>query len=423
LRRVIHSRKPRPSCVQLSASCADEAPLLFAVDPLASRFRIYTATPGSAVTGTPTASFVEAEWPIATDELVANSVKDLQAGGWSAFRLGKFYEALDALTGDVAYKHTDGHARELAIVTASHCHSRKLGHARPGVNVSLRSYITATGSSSMEVRTDAIQVDECGHERLVNMCHTTMVALDKATMRPKKGAVPPLVLDPEESVGQRERSALADMHKEFNRQQAATSMSLRSAKLSQPPTAEEMASVHNLHRKAARAAETGSRTDTVGGNTHHSAFVVFPEQRNVHGKLFGGFVACQAFDLAYFAAHFFVRGARFLPLGLDDAVFLQPVAVGDLVKLTTRVVFATDGLFQVSVIAEVLDPVHVDRLPQRSNHLRFSFAEHPESQRTILPETYQEVLLHAMGARNHANTGLSKTALRDMAPFFKSGVS
>jgi len=39
-------------------------------------------------------------------------------------------------------------------------------------------------------------MDEAGNEKLVNVCHTMMVALDAKTMRPINGGVPPLVVCP-----------------------------------------------------------------------------------------------------------------------------------------------------------------------------------------------------------------------------------
>ena len=87
-----------------------------------------------------------------------------------------------------------------------------------------------------------------------------------------------------------------------------------------------MAQVHELHRAVALRAERpqeerrrdddllqggGGRArgpDTMARHTHTSCFVAFPEQRNVHGKLFGGWVTGTAFDIAYYAARFFVRG-------------------------------------------------------------------------------------------------------------------
>ena len=67
-----------------------------------------------------------------------------------------------------------------------------------------------------------------------------------------------------------------------------------------PPQPGEMDALHALHRGrlAARHADARAKVWTVDDATFRSSFVVYPEQRNCHGTLFGGFVAGQAYNLA-----------------------------------------------------------------------------------------------------------------------------
>ena len=218
----------------------ESAPFIASTDHMVDHL-VLQCMPRSELEGgalTPSASALQATWPVSTDELLATSVID--RNGYSPFRLGKFYEAVDALTADVAYRHTEGHARGLALVTASHYHAIKLGRTVAGRDFTIRCYITSTGSSSLEVRTDALQVDESGQERLINVCHTAMVALDKSTMRPVKGAVPPLELPAkQEAAGldarddpnpnQIERLELAKLHKVMMARRRANEMLLQPA--------------------------------------------------------------------------------------------------------------------------------------------------------------------------------------------------
>ena len=44
----------------------------------------------------------------------------------------------------------------------------------------------------------------------------------------------------------------------------------------------------------------------------------------------------QAFDLAFYAARFFAGASAVAPLGLDEALFLQPINIGDMVTFTAR---------------------------------------------------------------------------------------
>jgi len=59
-----------------------------------------------------------------------------------------------------------------------------------------------------------------------------------------------------------------------------------------------MTQLHEMHRRTILEQEqpAASRPPpprTIGQYTFRSSFVVFPEKRNVHGKLFGGFVVAQ----------------------------------------------------------------------------------------------------------------------------------
>ena len=443
VQQVVDSRMTRPSALRRSSKIC--APVISSTDPWVDHLLFESTDDGLGLEiqdGTPAASFLQATWPIATDELLKYAVTDVtrsaddesdgKVHAYTPFRLSRWFQALDALTADVAYRHTHGVARDLVMVTASHYNSIKLRRTFTGRDLTIRCYVTAASSSSLEVRTDALQLDDNGNECLVNVCHTAMVALDKRTMRPCKGAVPPIVLPPAsdgpEAQAAHERVALAAQHRSQQARERAVQMSTRIGGASQPPTTDEMTAVHELHRKAVAAkgspAPRMDLPDDIAMHTHVSSTVVFPNDRNVHGKAFGGFVIRSAYDLAYLAARYFTRGKPFVPVGFDDAIFVQPVAIGDMVRFTARVVHSgDDGVFRVFVTMDVIEPTDPDRLPQRSNNLMFVFAANPECRRSVLPTTYSEVLMHVKAARNHASRGLSPTVREDLAAFFSDAPS
>jgi len=188
-----------PSSLQ-QINLRENAQFLHTVEPLAEQhlrvFRDNTAPPQ-----TPRHTLLACTYPLATDDLLRYAVSDLQ--NWSSFRLAKFYEAVDALTADVAYAHATGRTNgsslensDIALVTAGHYHSRKLHKTNIHRDLNLRCYVTFIGKSSMEIRTDVLQVDDSGkNEILINFCHTVMVALDKTTMKSLSSqgrALPPL---------------------------------------------------------------------------------------------------------------------------------------------------------------------------------------------------------------------------------------
>ena len=92
---VRRSALARPDDARRADEPAKVAPFLHSVDPMASHLQLWTAPRGAA--GTAAASMIEAVYPLSTDEPLRHSVRDV-GNGYSPFRLGKFFEAVDALT-------------------------------------------------------------------------------------------------------------------------------------------------------------------------------------------------------------------------------------------------------------------------------------------------------------------------------------
>ena len=202
----VHMRRPAEA-VRTDKSCA---PFFALTDPTADHINFVAVPEGACREGTPEASFIEATWGLSKDQMLSRSVADVQSR-YCWFRLSKFYEAVDSLTCDVAYRHTDGQKKGISLVTASHFNSMQLRRTKRERDVTLRCYVTSAGSSSLEVRTDALQKDDAGNEQLTHVCHTAMVAIDNETSRPVKGAVPALVVDGSQLAA--ERLDIAELHK------------------------------------------------------------------------------------------------------------------------------------------------------------------------------------------------------------------
>eukprot|EP00467_Chlorarachnion_reptans_P006133 CAMPEP_0114536474 /NCGR_PEP_ID=MMETSP0109-20121206/29028_1 /TAXON_ID=29199 /ORGANISM="Chlorarachnion reptans, Strain CCCM449" /LENGTH=271 /DNA_ID=CAMNT_0001720227 /DNA_START=1 /DNA_END=816 /DNA_ORIENTATION=- len=259
-----------------------------------------------------------------------------------------------------------------------------------------------------------------------------MVALDFQTNRPTP--VPPLNPDPEDAQGEKQRRNLAMWNKARLKHRRETSMLLRE-RMSIPPTPEEMRGVHELHRIAAQAWEEGNsrqvelvnsrQVELVRTHTHSVCQTIFPEGRNVHGALFGGYIMHEGFDIAHFAAKYFMGGDP-IAIGLDEAVFVQPVAVGDMLKFTARVVHVACRVVRVNVVVEVLHPdafgpgrvadalnTNFDGrvVGKRSNRMMFLFLHSKKGETTdgclpqVVPDSYKEILMHVDALRRQKEEG------------------
>jgi acyl-coenzyme A thioesterase 9 len=69
---------------------------------------------------------------------------------------------------------------------------------------------------------------------------------------------------------------------------------------------------------------------------HENILMCQPQQRNMAGRIFGGFLMRRAFELAFSTCYAFA-GTRPAFLLVDDITFRRPVDVGDLLRLKSHV--------------------------------------------------------------------------------------
>ncbi|KAB1226566.1 Acyl-coenzyme A thioesterase 9, mitochondrial [Morella rubra] len=138
-----------------------------------------------------------------------------------------------------------------------------------------------------------------------------------------------------------------------------------------------------------------------------NSLICQPQQRNIHGRIFGGFLMHLAFELAFSTAYVF---AGLVPcfLEVDHVDFLKPedslvnqVDVGDFLRLKSCVLYTEldnpdEPLINVEVVAHVTRPEM--RSSEVSNTFYFTFTLRPESKvmrngwriRKVVPETEEE---------------------------------
>jgi len=165
-----------------------------------------------------------------------------------------------------------------------------------------------------------------------------------------------------------------------------------------PPTVQEFGALHNLLIHPDKAAlKIG---DTKLGWTK----VCHPQVRNIHNKVFGGYLMKEAFELAYACGRIFSR-ARPLLLAQDLVQFVKPVEIGSILNLNAKVVRSQGSphrTFQVSVEASVMDPVtgHSDV----TNVFHFIFYTESMPVRNVIPQTYLEATEYLMAARRQESS-------------------
>ncbi len=228
-------------------------------------------------------------------------------------RLGKVLEDLDSLAGSISYQHalggrpSDGIA-PIYIVTASVDRLDLLAPLTADKNYRLSGHVIYVGSSSMEV---FVTIEQLTEPREPNkICLTgrfTMAARNVATLRSAK--IAPLIL---ETDAEKALFAMGESHKKRKRTEAASSLE------KVPPSKEEAFLLHSQYIRGLHAGmfatdelhgpamklepvdqPNGVTLVPVSKTSMSTTMHMHPQQRNVHQKIFGGFLMRAAYELAW----------------------------------------------------------------------------------------------------------------------------
>ena len=328
--------------------------------------------PTNKTAKTPSESATSISYPFSTDEFLLESYRN----PWHQIRFGKILEDLDALAGNIAFNHVEGTP---LIVTAAVDRIRLRRRPQIGTDQHLSGKVTWVGTSSMEIRMQI--ADDSGDEWME--AYFTFVTLDPETKKPV--AMPGLIPETNEERAHFELGALKAKAKKLARKNKFN--------LGQPLTE---ASLELDKQAAALLREAGPLMNMPSLADPHSilmsstkmqnAMVAQPQLRNLHERIFGGFLMRRAFELAFANCYVF-GGARPRFLEVDDISFDSPVDVGDLLVFNSRVLYTLPNggflgdyvedhenhpLVMMEVEAWVTEPEKADA--RVSNIFHFTFA-------------------------------------------------
>ncbi|KAI9111137.1 hypothetical protein K1719_017748 [Acacia pycnantha] len=347
------------------------------------------------LTKTPSQSRTSILYNFSSDFILREQYRD----PWNEVRIGKLLEDLDALAGTISVKHcadVDSTTRPLLLVTAS---VDKIVLKKPiSVDKDLKivGSVIWVGRSSIEILLDVIQSSEDGSETSDMVALTAnfiFVARDSKTRK----AAPVNRLAPETE----QEKVLFE--------QAEARNNLKKKKRGEKRDFES----GEVNRLKALLAEgrifcdmpaLADRDSILLRDTRlENSLICQPQQRNIHGRIFGGFLMHRAFELAFSTSYAF---AGLVPcfLEVDHVDFLRPVDVGDFLRLKSCVLYTElhnpdQPLISVEVVAHVTRPEL--RTSEVSNTFYFTFSVRPEAKaskdgfklRNVVPATEEEARL------------------------------
>jgi len=342
-------------------------------------------------------SYSEVVLPFASDPQLFEQYTNASGG----IRFGKLLEHLDSLAGSIAYKHVLGpnvetlgkiKERGFYIVTAAVERLDMLAPLLPVRDLRLSGHVIHVGSSSMEitVKMDAVENDDS--EDTLMLGRFAMVCRDAYTH--KAHPVNPLILNsPEE----RALQTIGGTYKRRRQSQAQRSLALV------PPSSTEAAALHTFELKHADDGWDSDRERVWMEDTRYErTMLMFPQERNVHQKVFGGYLMRLAYELGFSTAALFTRQPIFFT-SLDKIFFAKPVPIGSILRLTSEILYTTPEAQCTTVHVRVkASVVEVESgLEEMTNDFRFTWRsqEGKPLDRIVVPKTYKEAMKWLEGRR------------------------
>ncbi|KAH9551137.1 hypothetical protein CY35_10G107600 [Sphagnum magellanicum] len=321
---------------------------------------------------TPAQSRTSVSYGFSSDLVLREHYRD----PWNSIRIGKLLQDLDALAGTIAVKHCtdDDHlTRPLLLVTAS---VDRISIKKPmliDVDLKIGGAVAWVGRSSMEIRMEVNQPID-GEDNVALVANFTFVARDSQTQ--KAAPVNYLVPETEE---EKHLYALGEAHaaekKKQRMQQQQHSSYITAA------TSEQLRNLLTEGRVFSEMPALADRNSILIRDTRlENTIICHPQQRNIHGRIFGGFLMRRAFELAFSTCYVF-GGITPLFLEVDHVDFRRPVDVGDLLRFKSCVLYTEtenveQPLIHVEVVAHVTKPEN--RSSEVSNTFYFTFTLNPK---------------------------------------------
>lgn len=295
--------------------------------------------------------------------------------------MGLLLEDMDSMAGFTAYSHVDDgdpSTRPPVLVTATVESIRvNTPSLRIDEDLVLTGRVIWTGSSSLDILVEVRQGTEGGGDGAAlpppNMSALfTFVARDPITGTSQR-------INSLEPADEASRALFATRQQVADARKAARKAAV-GARWSAEQVEWAQALLARSHLKRDLPALVGASALFMPETSLETTFTTQPQQRNIHGSVFGGMLMAQAFSLAHSTAYV-LAASRPRTLLVDEIQFKRPVLVGDLVRFRSRVLRAWDapepgnpgrGVVHVQVAASVVRPEAAETY--ETNTFNFIFA-------------------------------------------------
>lgn len=339
---------------------------------------------------TPTGSWIRFKFPLSTDPSIRDNFQKFYSKG---LRVGRILEVMDYLAGTVAYRYSKENpkARNATMVTASVYDVALFENQLQGTkDLLLTGYVCHVGKSSLEIRVDISHSEDPKDQ--AGSAYFMFVARD-AKDYTKAFALPELSFEGEKD---EKKCILRDEYGKRNKDRRKTFSEKSVYKV--PPSSEEGIQLHQIF-KYAQDPKIFADHVPISKTQQEKLVLMHVQDKNRHGRVFGGLVMREATELAWMTALLHGDGSYPQYIHIDDIGFVRPIPIGSITRFRSCVSYIEDNLIHVEVIA---DNLKAKAPEERVFEVNVTFAVNVPPQK-VLPCTYSEGMLYLEGKRRLSN--------------------
>uniref|UniRef100_A0A1A9WRN6 HotDog ACOT-type domain-containing protein n=1 Tax=Glossina brevipalpis TaxID=37001 RepID=A0A1A9WRN6_9MUSC len=342
-------------------------------------------------------SYVMASIPLRTDKLM----QERYVSNVGTVRYGRLMEDMDLFSVWVCQQHVklsklppDGQLPYIFVTVVAN--SMKIRYDIHGIDNDLRvsGYVSWVGNSSFEV---LVWVHVVNGNELHEITQAGFLMAGRNANN--SGPAPVNHLQPHND---EEKEILAKA--ELRRQQNAE---LRKASVWQEkPTQEEHDLMYDLLEKTTdkTSLELYKRILPPNSRWMSEAYAVttilsFPENKNRHNTVFGGFLMRIAFEISLITSFKHCKSYPKLE-HVSEFTFQKSVPVQSLLRILAHIIYVEKNYMMIMTTNDVLDPTTSQKITSNVSYFVMSA---PNDVQPVIPRSYQETLLYIHGRRKFKN--------------------
>lgn len=318
-------------------------------------------------------------------------------------RFGRLMEDLDMFAVNIIFKHLLNPKQKeggvspavIATVLVDEISISNIS-AKHNEDIRIHGYVSWVGTSSAEV---TVWLEQCLHGAWFEITRAIFVMVARNSTNTKSTFLNKLVPADDE-----EKKIIAEAEERASKRKKEGMVSL----LKEPPNSEEQHLIHKVFVKSSDLQDITLNRRVLpadGGvwmndTKMQNSLISQPEDRNLHNKIFGGFLMRNSLELAYITA--FVHSKQRPMLRYSSGItFNHPVDVGTFIRMTGVVAYTNKQFMQITVYNELHDPFIKKQMT--TNVFNYTY-ESNNYVLPVIPRTYSEAMMYIDGRRHFNNS-------------------